>query len=133
MHRVWRRQQLAQQQTEALTSTAGLIPSTRKKVLPSELLGGPTNLATPTRPSRTSPVPTRATDGALPHRAPSARCTAESAHHVWHRCPTPSLAALAAQVPTIVEPLSGGGELLTHPLPTAGVVYADVLLDMSKV
>merc|ERR1719152_1146191 len=26
-----------------------------------------------------------------------------------------------------------GGKLLTHPLPTAGVVYADVLLDMSKV
>ena len=25
------------------------------------------------------------THGALPHRAPSPRCTAESVHHVWHR------------------------------------------------
>ena len=29
---------------------------------------------------------TRATHGALPHRAPSTRCTAESVHRVWHRC-----------------------------------------------
>ena len=28
----------------------------------------------------------RATHGALPHRAPSTRCTAECMHHVWHRC-----------------------------------------------
>jgi Zn-dependent M16 (insulinase) family peptidase len=35
--------------------------------------------------------------------------------------------------PTDFDTLSGGGKLLTHPLPTAGVVYADVLLDMSKV
>ena len=30
-------------------------------------------------------VVARATHGALPHRAPSPRCTAESVHHVWHR------------------------------------------------
>ena len=30
----------------------------------------------------------RATHGALPHRAPSTRCTADLVHHVWHR-PTP--------------------------------------------
>ena len=30
-------------------------------------------------------VPRRATHGALPHRAPSTRCTADSAHHVWRR------------------------------------------------
>ena len=30
-------------------------------------------------------VRTRATHGALPHRAPSTRCTAESMHHVWYR------------------------------------------------
>ncbi len=34
--------------------------------------------------------------------------------------------------PTSVQPLDGGGTMLTHPLPTAGVVYADVLLDMSR-
>merc|ERR1740116_242411 len=34
--------------------------------------------------------------------------------------------------PTILDALPGGGELLTHPLPCAGVVYADVLLDMTK-
>ena len=39
------------------------------------------------------------TPGALPRRAPSTRCTAESMRHVWHRwSSTPSLAALAAQV-----------------------------------
>ena len=27
----------------------------------------------------------RATPSALPHRAPSARCTADLVHHVWHR------------------------------------------------
>ena len=27
----------------------------------------------------------RAAHGALPHRAPSASCTADPAHHVWHR------------------------------------------------
>jgi len=36
-------------------------------------------------------------------------------------------------VHTEVGELAGGGTLLTHALPTAGVVYADVLLDMSKV
>jgi len=36
-------------------------------------------------------------------------------------------------VPTNIAELSGGGKLLTHPLPTAGVVYADVLLDASAV
>ena len=35
--------------------------------------------------------------------------------------------------PTDFDTLSGGGQLLTHPLPTAGVVYADILLDLSKV
>ena len=30
----------------------------------------------------------RTTHGALPHRAPSTRCTAESMHHVWHRWAT---------------------------------------------
>jgi len=35
-------------------------------------------------------------------------------------------------VPTDEEPLQGGGLLLTHPLPTAGVVYADVLLDLAR-
>ena len=35
--------------------------------------------------------------------------------------------------PTVVGSLDGGGTLLTHALPTAGVVYADVLLDISKV
>jgi len=34
-------------------------------------------------------------------------------------------------VPTDVEQLPNGATLLTHPLPTAGVVYADVLLDLS--
>ena len=37
-----------------------------------------------------------AAHGALPRRAPSTRCTAESMHHVWHRYkrpPTPSTAA----------------------------------------
>ena len=43
---------------------------------------------------------TRAAHGALPHRAPSTRCTADLVHRVWHRCPTPSLAALAAQETT---------------------------------
>eukprot|EP00965_Chrysotila_dentata_P232083 6198754-Pleurochrysis_carterae.AAC.1 len=33
-------------------------------------------------------------------------------------------------VPTDVEQLPNGATLLTHPLPTAGVVYADVLLDL---
>jgi len=36
-------------------------------------------------------------------------------------------------IPTDVAPLAGGGTLLTHPIPTAGVVYADVLLDASGV
>ena len=27
----------------------------------------------------------RVTHGALPHRAPSTRCTADAVHHVWHR------------------------------------------------
>jgi len=35
--------------------------------------------------------------------------------------------------PYEVGSLAGGGTRLTHALPTAGVVYADVLLDMSKV
>ena len=35
-------------------------------------------------------------------------------------------------VETATAPLAGGGTLLTHALPTAGVVYADVLLDMTK-
>ena len=35
--------------------------------------------------------------------------------------------------PTEVDGLAGGGQLLTHPLPTAGVVYADILLDLSAV
>ena len=29
------------------------------------------------------------THGALPHRAPSSRCAADLAHHVWHRRPHP--------------------------------------------
>jgi len=33
-------------------------------------------------------------------------------------------------IPTEVSSLEGGGTLLTHPIPTAGVVYADVLLDL---
>jgi Zn-dependent M16 (insulinase) family peptidase len=36
-------------------------------------------------------------------------------------------------IPTDFAKLPGGGELLTHPLPTAGVVYADVLLDLQSV
>jgi len=35
-------------------------------------------------------------------------------------------------IPTEVGELPGGGVLLTHPLPTAGVVYADILLDLEK-
>ena len=35
--------------------------------------------------------------------------------------------------PTEVAELPGGGKMLTHPLPTSGVVYADLLLDMSVV
>ena len=35
--------------------------------------------------------------------------------------------------PTVLDTLAGGGELLLHPLPCAGVVYADVLLDITKV
>ena len=31
-------------------------------------------------------VPIRAANGALPRRAPSPRCTADSMRHVWHRC-----------------------------------------------
>ena len=27
-----------------------------------------------------------AAHGALPHRAPSTRCTADPVHRVWHRC-----------------------------------------------
>ena len=34
-------------------------------------------------------VRSRATHGALPHRAPPPRCTAESMHRVWHRSATP--------------------------------------------
>ena len=30
-------------------------------------------------------VAARVTHGALPHRAPSTRCTADLVHHVWHR------------------------------------------------
>jgi len=37
------------------------------------------------------------------------------------------------EFPTDFGTLAGGGQLLTHALPTAGVVYADVLFDMSKV
>ena len=44
--------------------------------------------------------------GALPHRAPFTRCTAESMHHVWHRFPTLSLAALAAQALNLSTPAS---------------------------
>merc|ERR1719424_1457850 len=36
-------------------------------------------------------------------------------------------------IPTDFAKLPGGGELLTHPLPTAGVVYADVLLGLKAV
>jgi Zn-dependent M16 (insulinase) family peptidase len=36
-------------------------------------------------------------------------------------------------IPSIVDCLPNGGSMLTHPLPTAGVVYADVLFDMEKV
>ena len=35
-------------------------------------------------------------------------------------------------MPTDVSALSGGVPLLTHPLPCAGVVYADVLLDLQR-
>uniref|UniRef100_A0A7S2CTU1 Peptidase M16C associated domain-containing protein n=1 Tax=Haptolina brevifila TaxID=156173 RepID=A0A7S2CTU1_9EUKA len=35
--------------------------------------------------------------------------------------------------PTELSDLPGGGKQLTHPLPSAGVVYADILLDMSSV
>ena len=35
------------------------------------------------------PVRPGTTHGALPHRAPSPRCTAESMHHVWRRCAPP--------------------------------------------
>ena len=45
-------------------------------------------------------VGTRATQDACPHRAPPTRCTAHPMHHVWHRCLTSPLAALAAQVGT---------------------------------
>merc|ERR1719424_1843334 len=49
--------------------------------------------------------------------------------------PRVGLADLEREVktsPTDMGSLPGGGTLLTHPLPTAGVVYADVLLDLSK-
>ncbi|KAL1528741.1 hypothetical protein AB1Y20_010073 [Prymnesium parvum] len=35
------------------------------------------------------------------------------------------------EIPIDTQPLAGGGVLLTHALPTAGVVYADVLLDLA--
>jgi len=50
--------------------------------------------------------------------------------------PRVGLADLERTVKTVetnVASLAGGGKLLTHPLPSAGVVYADVLLDLSKV
>jgi len=37
------------------------------------------------------------------------------------------------EYPSFKESLPGGGTLLLNPLPTAGVIYADVMLDMSKV
>ncbi|EOD08847.1 peptidase M16 [Emiliania huxleyi CCMP1516] len=40
--------------------------------------------------------------------------------------------ACLSRVPTDVSALSGGVPLLTHPLPCAGVVYADVLLDLQR-
>ena len=47
------------------------------------------------------------------------------------RVTTADLERTVKTVPTLVDPLAGGaGKLLTHPLPTAGVVYADVLLDL---
>merc|ERR1719149_511136 len=42
------------------------------------------------------------------------------------------LEAKVKEVPTDVSALSGGVPLLTHPLPCAGVVYADVLLDLQR-
>merc|ERR1719221_675941 len=48
--------------------------------------------------------------------------------------PRVGLADLEREVKTIrseVSELEGGGTLLRHPMPTAGVVYADVLLDLS--
>ena len=47
--------------------------------------------------------------------------------------PRPTLCAPRLQtVETVVGELDGV-KLLTHALPTAGVVYADVLLDLTKV
>jgi len=49
--------------------------------------------------------------------------------------PRVGLADLEREVktfPTVFDTLPGGGELLVHPLPCAGVVYADVLLDLTK-
>jgi len=43
----------------------------------------------------------------------------------------PDLEREVRTIPTDVFPLAGGATLLEHPLPTAGVVYADVLLDLS--
>mmetsp|Transcript_1428 Transcript_1428/g.4167 ORF Transcript_1428/g.4167 Transcript_1428/m.4167 type:complete len:1068 (-) Transcript_1428:311-3514(-) len=42
------------------------------------------------------------------------------------------LEAKVKEVPTDMSALSGGVPLLTHPLPCAGVVYADVLLDLQR-
>jgi len=50
--------------------------------------------------------------------------------------PRVGIADLERQVkvyPSSKESLAGGGTLLQNPLPTAGVIYADILLDMSKV
>ena len=50
--------------------------------------------------------------------------------------PSVGLADLRREVATIpseVTTMDGGGSLLTHGVPSGGVVYADVLLDLSKV
>jgi len=49
--------------------------------------------------------------------------------------PRVGLADLERQVqtyPTVFAELTGGGQQLTHPLPSAGVVYADILLDLTS-
>ena len=40
-------------------------------------------------------MPVWATHGALPHRAPCTRCTADLAHHVWYRYKLPTLSSVA--------------------------------------
>jgi len=60
----------------------------------------------------------------------------EDSEEALKSIPRVGLADLERKVkdyPTVFDTLAGGGELLLHPLPCAGVVYADVLLDITKV